>query len=100
MYPVPLLPTPPLTTTPPLPPGQRMGHLYLTTRVTLDREETSTYRLTVTTHDMAVTPLYASLTIAVSVADTNDNAPRFSSPHYKVRSDEILQVGALIVQVI
>ncbi|XP_014662017.1 PREDICTED: cadherin-related tumor suppressor-like [Priapulus caudatus] len=50
----------------------------VTAEVELDHEATPSYRLTVEATDRGTPPLTGTATIAVSVADRNDNPPRFT----------------------
>ncbi|XP_066524874.1 protocadherin alpha-7-like [Hoplias malabaricus] len=55
-------------------------HMYsLVTKTRLDREETSSYEITVTATDLGQPPLSSVKTLKVQVSDVNDNSPQF--PH-------------------
>ncbi|XP_029556873.1 protocadherin alpha-2-like isoform X2 [Salmo trutta] len=62
----------------------------------LDRESTSQYNVTVIATDEGIPPLSSNSVISVSVADVNDNAPRFSEPLFNVYLKENSPVGGLI----
>ncbi|XP_066524877.1 protocadherin alpha-3-like [Hoplias malabaricus] len=51
----------------------------LVTKTRLDREETSSYEITVTATDLGQPPLSSVKTLKVQVSDVNDNSPQF--PH-------------------
>ncbi|KAH0535378.1 hypothetical protein KQX54_016085 [Cotesia glomerata] len=55
----------------------------IVTLVSLDREQTAVYHLTLIAQDSSPTePRAAAVNLTIYVADVNDNAPRFSSPRY------------------
>ncbi|XP_038652230.1 protocadherin-10-like [Scyliorhinus canicula] len=56
----------------------------LVTRGPLDRETAELYNISISAWDGGAPPLFTSRTILVSVADINDNAPRFAESSYKV----------------
>ncbi|XP_060233381.1 protocadherin gamma-B7 isoform X18 [Meriones unguiculatus] len=76
------------------------GNYYkLVTDGALDREQTPAYNVTVTATDRGKPPLSSSTTIALRVADVNDNAPVFHQPAYLVTVPENNPPGASIAQV-
>ncbi|XP_075153661.1 dachsous cadherin-related 1 [Haematobia irritans] len=85
------------------------GHFGLTTRdniiylvivnMTLDRESTPNYTLSVVATDNGTPPLHASKTIYLRVTDINDNAPEFDRPLYEANVMEISDPGTSILQV-
>nr|XP_055187866.1 protocadherin gamma-B5 isoform X16 [Nyctereutes procyonoides] len=66
---------------------------------TLDREQTPEYNVTITATDRGKPPLSSSITIALHVADVNDNAPVFHQASYVVHVAENNPPGASIAQV-
>ncbi|XP_047190141.1 protocadherin alpha-13-like isoform X5 [Scophthalmus maximus] len=62
----------------------------------LDREEGSSYNVTITATDEGTPPLSTSSVITVHVSDVNDNAPRFLEPVINIYVKENSQVGARI----
>ncbi|XP_014384474.1 PREDICTED: protocadherin alpha-10-like [Myotis brandtii] len=50
----------------------------------LDRESVSVYELVVTARDGGTPSLWATASLAVEVADVNDNSPLFAQPEYTV----------------
>jgi len=65
----------------------------------LDREVESQYRLRLMAYDGGQPARSASVDIIVSVADSNDNRPRFTSDQYQATVVENAPVGTVIVQV-
>ncbi|KAL2779044.1 protocadherin beta-16 precursor, partial [Daubentonia madagascariensis] len=66
----------------------------------LDREEEPELRLTLTALDGGSPPRSGTAQVRIEVVDTNDNAPEFEQPIYKVQIPENSPVGFLIVTVI
>lgn len=54
----------------------------VTTTVSLDREQTAVYNLTLLAQDSGPTECATAVELTVYVQDVNDNAPHFSSPRY------------------
>ncbi|XP_014481173.1 PREDICTED: cadherin-related tumor suppressor [Dinoponera quadriceps] len=54
----------------------------VSTTVSLDREQTAVYHLTLLAQDSSPTERATAVKLTVYVQDVNDNAPRFSSPRY------------------
>ncbi|TMW54235.1 hypothetical protein DOY81_000658 [Sarcophaga bullata] len=85
------------------------GHFGLTTRdniiylvivnMTLDRELTPNYTLSVVATDNGNPPLHASKTIHLRVTDINDNAPEFERTVYQANVMEISDPGTSVIQV-
>ncbi|XP_073827275.1 dachsous cadherin-related 1 [Musca autumnalis] len=85
------------------------GHFGLTTRdniiylvivnMTLDREITPNYTLSVVATDNGTPPLHASKTIYLRVTDINDNAPEFEKSIYQANVMEISDPGTSVLQV-
>uniref|UniRef100_G3UEW0 Cadherin domain-containing protein n=1 Tax=Loxodonta africana TaxID=9785 RepID=G3UEW0_LOXAF len=65
----------------------------------LDREEEPVLRLTLTAQDGGSPPRSGTVQVRIEVADTNDNAPEFEQPLYKVQVREDSPIGFLIVRV-
>ncbi|XP_062044966.1 protocadherin beta-16-like [Lepus europaeus] len=65
----------------------------------LDREEESELRLTLTALDGGSPPRSGSAQVRIEVVDTNDNAPEFAQPLYRVQIPEDSPVGSLAVTV-
>jgi len=66
----------------------------------LDREVEPQYRLRLMAYDGGEPARSASVDIIVSVADSNDNRPRFTSDEYQATVVENAPVGTVVVQVI
>ena len=66
----------------------------------LDREAEPQYRLRLMAYDGGEPARSASVDIIVSVADSNDNRPRFTSDEYQATVVENAPVGTVVVQVI
>ncbi|XP_069388098.1 protocadherin alpha-3-like isoform X5 [Paralichthys olivaceus] len=62
----------------------------------LNREECSSYNVTITANDEGTPPLTTSSVITVHVSDVNDNAPRFLDPVINIYVKENSPVGARI----
>lgn len=71
----------------------------ITTTKLLDRETQSGYLLTVTARDNGNPPLSDSTDVEISVADVNDNAPKFLKPAYSGSVSEDALVGTSVLQV-
>ncbi|XP_023591398.1 protocadherin gamma-A6-like [Trichechus manatus latirostris] len=71
----------------------------LVTSTVLDREQVSSYNITVTTTDKGTPPLSTETLISLNVADTNDNPPTFSHTSYSVYVPENNPRGASIFSV-
>nr|XP_057940770.1 protocadherin-23 isoform X2 [Doryrhamphus excisus] len=65
----------------------------------LDHETTESYFLTVSVSDRGTPALNSSAIVRVTVTDSNDNAPVFSSTEYHARVSESSPMGASVVQV-
>ncbi|XP_032741306.1 protocadherin alpha-4 [Rattus rattus] len=65
----------------------------------LDRETTANYKVVVTARDRGSPSLWATASVSVEVADTNDNAPAFAQPEYTVFVKENNPPGAHIFTV-
>ncbi|ETN76935.1 cadherin domain protein [Necator americanus] len=65
----------------------------------LDREEQSSYLITVTVSDGAVPPLNTTTQLEIIVDDVNDNAPKFSTQNYSASIPEDIPVGTSFMQV-
>ncbi len=61
----------------------------------LDREDVSSYQLTINARDPTSSPLSATAQLTVSVTDVNDNAPRFPLESYVITVTEG-RAGSLI----
>ena len=74
------------------------GMIYLT--ASLDREQQSSYNLTVEARDMG-TPmsLATNITVYITVTDVNDNAPEFSQEMFQVEVSEAMSVDSVVVQI-
>ncbi|XP_055498729.1 protocadherin beta-8-like isoform X12 [Leucoraja erinacea] len=64
----------------------------------LDRENTSSYDVTITCTDSGIRPLSSHATVRVDVTDVNDNAPRFLHPSYTAHVMENNVIGASILR--
>uniref|UniRef100_A0A452Q8B4 Protocadherin beta 16 n=1 Tax=Ursus americanus TaxID=9643 RepID=A0A452Q8B4_URSAM len=65
----------------------------------LDREEEPEIVLTLTALDGGSPPRYGTAQVRIEVVDSNDNAPEFGQPIYKVHIPENSPVGSLVVTV-
>ncbi|XP_058533436.1 protocadherin gamma-A7 isoform X16 [Ochotona princeps] len=65
----------------------------------LDREEVSSYKITVTASDLGTPPLATETHISLMVADTNDNPPAFPHASYSAYIPENNPRGASIFSV-
>ncbi|VFV21525.1 protocadherin beta-16-like [Lynx pardinus] len=63
----------------------------------LDREEEPEIVLTLTALDGGSPPRYGTAQVRIEVVDSNDNAPQFEQPIYKVQIPENSHVGSLVV---
>ncbi|XP_074100856.1 cadherin-related tumor suppressor fat [Cotesia typhae] len=69
----------------------------IVTLVSLDREQTSVYHLTLIAQDSSPTePRAAAVNLTIYVADVNDNAPRFSSPRYTAYVPDFTKPGDFV----
>ncbi|CAN0446797.1 unnamed protein product [Rangifer tarandus platyrhynchus] len=73
------------------------GHLFVLT--SLDREEVPEVSLILTALDGGSPPRSGTTMVRILVLDTNDNAPEFVQPLYKVQLCEDSPVGSLVVTV-
>jgi protocadherin-16/23 len=64
----------------------------------LDREKHPTYTLTVIATDGGSPPLQAHKSFQVTVADTNDNAPRFKQNTFYADIQEVVPPGSSVIQ--
>ena len=71
----------------------------LVTSTVLDREQVSTYNITVTATDKGMPPLSTEMLISLNVADINDNPPAFPHTSYSVYIPENNPRGASIFSV-
>ncbi|XP_061007528.1 protocadherin gamma-A6 isoform X17 [Dama dama] len=71
----------------------------LVTNTVLDREQVSTYNITVTATDKGMPPLSTEMFISLNVADINDNPPAFPHTSYSVYIPENNPRGASIFSV-
>ncbi|XP_023111811.2 protocadherin beta-16 [Felis catus] len=65
----------------------------------LDREEEPEIVLTLTALDGGSPPRYGTAQVRIEVVDSNDNAPQFEQPIYKVQIPENSHVASLVVTV-
>ena len=65
----------------------------------LDREQQSSYALTVEARDMGAPSLATNVTVNIVVTDINDNRPEFSQSLYQVEVLESVQVNSLVEQI-
>lgn len=71
----------------------------LTLVKSLDRETTSSYKLTIVAHDAAATDrLSASTTISIDVLDENDDAPEFVQTDSKISVIETTPIGTELIK--
>ncbi|XP_006777093.1 PREDICTED: protocadherin beta-17-like [Myotis davidii] len=77
--------------------GRRYPELVLDK--TLDREEQSELRLTLTALDGGSPPRTGTCQVVVAVLDINDNAPEFAQLLYEVQVSENSPVGSLVITV-
>uniref|UniRef100_A0A1I7XG09 Cadherin domain-containing protein n=1 Tax=Heterorhabditis bacteriophora TaxID=37862 RepID=A0A1I7XG09_HETBA len=77
--------------------NKESGLITVTTQ--LNREEKSSYTITVSVSDGGVPPLSSSIQIEVIIDDVNDNAPQFSSQNYTASIPEDIAVGTSFLQV-
>ncbi|XP_070270886.1 protocadherin beta-17-like [Myotis yumanensis] len=77
--------------------GRRYPELVLDK--TLDREEQSELRLTLTALDGGSPPRTGTSQVVVAVLDINDNAPEFAQLLYEVQVPENSPVGSLVITV-
>ncbi|CAK8687619.1 unnamed protein product [Clavelina lepadiformis] len=67
----------------------------------LDAEnKTEPFELTITATDQGVPPRNTSATLSISVADENDNPPRFRQKNYIFRIEENAEVGKYVGRVV
>ncbi|XP_069340237.1 protocadherin beta-16 [Eulemur rufifrons] len=66
----------------------------------LDREEEPELRLILTALDGGSPPGSGTAKVRIEIVDTNDNAPEFEQPIYKVQIPEDRPVGSLVVTVV
>ncbi|XP_007647008.2 protocadherin gamma-A10-like isoform X1 [Cricetulus griseus] len=66
---------------------------------TLDREEEAIHHLVLVASDGGNPPRSGTVLITVTVFDTNDNAPIFTSPEYRVNIPENLPLGTQLLKV-
>ncbi|XP_012501275.1 PREDICTED: protocadherin beta-16 [Propithecus coquereli] len=66
----------------------------------LDREEKPELRLILTALDGGSPPRSGTAKVRIEIVDTNDNAPEFEQPIYKVQIPEDRPVGSLVVTVV
>ncbi|KAJ8984353.1 hypothetical protein NQ317_003500, partial [Molorchus minor] len=72
------------------------GEIYTNAR--LDREEISSYELTVEAIDQGVPQLSGTATVLVTVLDKNDNPPRFTRL-FSVNVTENAEIGSFVIRV-
>ncbi|XP_028633737.1 protocadherin beta-16-like [Grammomys surdaster] len=65
----------------------------------LDREEEPELRLTLTALDGGSPPRSGTAQVLIEVVDTNDNAPEFQQPTYRVQIPENSPTGSLVLTV-
>ena len=65
----------------------------------LDREQRSSYTLTVEARDMGTPSLATNVTVRVQVTDINDNPPEFSQSLYQVEVSEAIPIDSLVDQI-
>jgi len=65
----------------------------------LDRENISSYNLTVTANDGGQPPLLSSVEVGITVLDMNDNKPMFEKVEYEARVEENAAVGTVLLKV-
>ncbi|XP_071786520.1 protocadherin-11 X-linked-like [Asterias amurensis] len=65
----------------------------------LDRETRGTYLLTLLAHDGGNPSLTGSVTLNVTVLDSNDNTPQFQQSSYAVSVEENIAIGTEILKV-
>jgi len=75
-------------------------HVRLVLAGRLDREVEPQYRLRLLAYDGGQPARSGSVDIVVSVADSNDNRPRFTSDEYEATVAENAPVGTVVVQVL
>ena len=75
------------------------GEYEILSTIVLDREERSSYNLTIQCEDRGNPPLSSSILVPVRVTDQNDNSPRFVGAPYKASIQENNYVGATILKV-
>nr|XP_060634795.1 protocadherin-23 [Anolis sagrei ordinatus] len=78
-------------------PDKVIGNLVL--RNSLDRERSSFHQLLILASDHGTPPLNATATVLITVLDTNDNPPVFTSLEYHVHVKEDFPVGSPIISV-
>lgn len=71
------------------------------TKVPLDREDVSVYRLTLVAQDSSVTePKASTVNLLINVLDENDNAPVFADTQLTVYVADRIQPGNFLIIVI
>ncbi|CAO2593818.1 Protocadherin gamma-A6 [Lemmus lemmus] len=75
------------------------NYFRLVTKTELDREQVSSYNITVTATDRGTPPLSTESHISIHVSDTNDNPPTFSDSSYSIYIPENNPRGASIFSV-
>ncbi|XP_068085239.1 cadherin-related tumor suppressor [Anabrus simplex] len=69
----------------------------VSTAISLDREDTAVYHLTLVAQDSSPTePRAAAVNLTIHVLDDNDNAPQFSSARYTVHVPDRTQPGQFV----
>ena len=86
-----------------IPPGAAekfavLGNGNLSTTAELDREKNAQYVFLITVKDCATPPLTDDVRVIITVADVNDNSPKFPGP-YDVSIKEGESSGSRVVQV-
>ena len=84
-----------------LPPDDLQGPLplQLVIKTKLDREDTSSHEVQIVTYDKGNPPLSSTLTLTITVEDTNDNKPVFNITKYTFDAYEGIRIGTSIGQV-
>lgn len=65
----------------------------------LDREQKSSYDLTVTARDRGDPPRFSKTKISIKILDENDNSPVFDPKQYSSSIAENASIGAMVLQV-
>ena len=71
----------------------------LETNRLLDRENQSSYNLTITASDNGKPPLSSSIEVRIDVLDLNDNKPKFEKTAYEISVYENVTVSTVLTRV-
>ncbi|XP_063166591.1 protocadherin-23 [Candoia aspera] len=78
--------------------GGDSGIYFLCVEGPLDRETCDVYELRLMAVDAGVPPLFSQHTLALRVADLNDQAPAFAQPSYRATVSEAASPGTVVLR--